>query len=90
MFKTHLRHLAHITTTHRLRVISDWFFQCMCMRCCDATEFGTRSSQIKCPNCKQAGFVTPYPTTDKAMEIFTSLMQMSGVLAVACIKPPYA
>jgi len=62
----------------QINFYNDWFFQCMCMRCCDATEFGTRSSQIKCPNCKQAGFVTPYPTTDKAMEIFTSLMQKSG------------
>ena len=74
-----------ILPTLTLRVISDWFFQCMCMRCCDATEFGTRSSQIKCPNCKQAGFVTPYPTTDKAMEIFTSLMQKSGAMPLSTL-----
>ena len=33
--------------------MKDWFFQCICQRCSDESEFGTFTSSIKCVDCSK-------------------------------------
>lgn len=51
-------------TMVRRKALKEWFFDCVCKRCSDPTEFGTYFSCLNCWKC-EAGFLCPVNPLDE-------------------------
>ena len=64
-----MQHVSSVLGTHkrRRRIMSDFFLDCACRRCSDATECGTFVSGVTCEAC-EAGVMLPADPLDVLSE----------------------